>query len=194
MTEPDTQIVTAAIAREVPLTALRAPLWNPRMIRSERFKNLMRSIETDPDFLRLRPVLAQANGDIYAGSQRWLASAQLRRPTIWAIMEDVSEQLARERNLRDNGHWGEWDQQKLDGLLADLREMNTDLDVLGFTDKELRNLFTDEGNRLPEPGDQEVDETERLFGVVVTCRSEEEQVQLLERLADEGFDVRALVS
>ena len=189
----DTEIeVLASSAQLVPLAQLRPAPWNPRTLKGERFKNLMRSIESDPDFLRLRPVLARMNGEIYAGNQRYLAQVQLGRETIWAHLEDVSEQLAKERALRDNNEWGSWDDEKLSDMLADLKRRGTDVGLLGFTDKELTGLTT--GRALPEPGDQDVDETVATFGVVVTCKSEEEQVMLLERLTEEGYDVRALVS
>jgi ParB-like chromosome segregation protein Spo0J len=170
----DTEIeVLASSAQLVPLAQLRPAPWNPRTLKGERFKNRM-------------------NGEIYAGNQRYLAQVQLGRETIWAHLEDVSEQLAKERALRDNNEWGSWDDEKLSDMLADLKRRGTDVGLLGFTDKELTGLTT--GRALPEPGDQDVDETVATFGVVVTCKSEEEQVMLLERLTEEGYDVRALVS
>jgi hypothetical protein len=54
----------------VPLVALTPAPWNPRSIKDERFQNLCRSIEADPEFLWRRPILAQADGTIYAGNQR----------------------------------------------------------------------------------------------------------------------------
>ena len=45
----------------VPLAALQPAPWNPRTIKDERFQNLCRSLEADPGFLQLRPILALAN-------------------------------------------------------------------------------------------------------------------------------------
>ncbi|HEY1292971.1 MAG TPA: ParB/RepB/Spo0J family partition protein [Chloroflexota bacterium] len=179
-------------AQLVPLSSLRPAVWNPRVIRSERMKNLMRSIERDPDMLRLRPVLARLNGEIYAGNQRYLACQQLGRETIWAHLEDVSEQVAKERALRDNNEWGAWDDDKLRDMVADLKQLGSDVALLGFDDKELQALMG--GRGMPAPGDADTDATEHLFGVVVTCSDEAQQVELLERLTEEGYDVRALVS
>lgn len=185
----DSELVSQA--QLVPLAQLRPAPWNPRQIQSDRFKNLMRSIEADPDMLRLRPVLARLNGEIYAGSHRYLAVEKLGRDMIWAHLEDVSEQVAKERAIRDNNQWADWNEDKLGDLLEDAKRMGTDIELLGFDDKKLQALTN---GRLPAPGDQDTDATEHLFGVVVTCKSEEEQVELLERLTEEGFDVRALVS
>jgi hypothetical protein len=105
-------------------------------------KNLMRAIETDPDFLRLRPVLAQANGEIYAGNQRYLAAQQLGRDSVWAIVEDIPDRLAKERALRDNGSWGEWTDD-LTALLNELKAADADLDLLGFPEPDLERLLAE---------------------------------------------------
>lgn len=58
----------------VPLAQLRPAQWNPRSITEERFKNLCRAIEADPEFLWSRPILARADGEIYAGNHRYRAA------------------------------------------------------------------------------------------------------------------------
>ena len=64
-------MVQSAPIAPVPVSLLArwpAP-WNPRSIKDERFQNLCRSLEADPDFLQLRPILATADGTIFAGLQ-----------------------------------------------------------------------------------------------------------------------------
>lgn len=90
----------------IPLVALCAAPWNPRSISDQRFQNLCRSIEADPEFLWLRPILATADGTIFAGNMRYRAAQHLSWETIPAILVDIPEQLARERALRDNAHRG----------------------------------------------------------------------------------------
>src|SRR5689334_11853630 len=122
----------------VPLVALQPAPWNPRSIKDERFQNLCRSIEADPEFLWRRPVLALANGDIYCGNMRYRAAVHLGFQTIPAIVEDIPLQLARERALRDNAQWGEWEEDDLATLLATHKAEGSQLDLLGFDEKELR--------------------------------------------------------
>jgi ParB-like chromosome segregation protein Spo0J len=128
-------------AAAVPLTALRPAPWNPRSISDERFQNLCRSIETDPDFLWRRPVLAQSDGTIYAGNMRYRAAQHLGHESIPTIIEDVPDQLARERALRDNAQWGEWEEDELGLILKQLKEDGADLDLLGFDDRSLQQLL-----------------------------------------------------
>src|SRR3989337_1774475 len=77
----------------VPLDRLHPASWNPRTISDERFQNLCRSIQADPEFLWRRPVLSQADGTIYAGNMRFRAAQHLGMETIPAIVEDVAAQL-----------------------------------------------------------------------------------------------------
>ncbi len=139
---------------ETPLGDLHPAPWNPRTVSDERFENLCRSIEADPAFLRLRPVLAQKDGTIYAGNQRFRAAEHLGLLTIPAVVEDVPDSLARERALRDNAQWGEWEDADLAVILKELERDGTDIDLLGFDDKELekvlRALATEEGLTDPD--------------------------------------------
>jgi DNA modification methylase len=144
-----TATVTLAPAevRAVPIAELHAAPWNPRSISDERFANLCRSIEADPELLWRRPILAQTDGTVYAGNMRLRAAQHLGMTTIPAIVEDVPDRLARERALRDNQQWGEWTEDDLAALLRSLGESGSDLGLLGFDERELQQLL----DRLQSP-------------------------------------------
>lgn len=125
----------------VPLSRLTPAEWNPRTVREERFKNLCASIEADPDFLWRRPILATLDGTIYAGNMRYRAAAHLGIKEIPAVIEDIPEQLAKERALRDNAQWGEWDDDQLAEMVIALAEDGTDVKLLGIEDAELSWLL-----------------------------------------------------
>jgi site-specific DNA-methyltransferase (adenine-specific) len=134
----------------VPLEQLTPAPWNPRHIDKARLKNLAESIKADPNFLLRRPILAQTSGEIYAGNQRWHAAKLLfsqgwtppwNTQTVPADLDDVPDQLARERALRDNNAWGAWDDDSLARLLGDLRDAGSDTGLLGFDDRELSQLL-----------------------------------------------------
>ncbi len=126
---------------DTPVERLTPAPWNPRTIKDERFQNLCRSIESDPAFLWRRPVLATADGTIYAGNMRYRAARHLGMESIPAVVEDIPEQLAKERALRDNAQWGEWEEDELASLLAELRVSGADMDLLGFDDRDLQKLL-----------------------------------------------------
>jgi DNA modification methylase len=136
------QVEDVAVERLTP-----AP-WNPRSISDARFQNLCRSLEQDPEFLQLRPILATKDGTVFAGNMRLRAAQHLGWETVPAILVDIPEQLAKERAMRDNAQWGEWEEDDLAALLEELKVSGSDLDLLGFDERDLRNLL----NKLANEG------------------------------------------
>ncbi len=141
------------VARAVLLKDLHPAVWNPRTIKDDRFENLCRSIATDPDFLWRRPVLAQADGTIYAGNMRFRAAEHLGMTSVPAIIEDIPDQLAKERALKDNAQWGAYVEDDLSALLAQLRDEGSDLGLLGFDERELQQLLDRLGHSPADPDD-----------------------------------------
>lgn len=78
-----------------------APLEPAHDLR-RRFQNLCRSLQADPDFLWSRPVLANTAGEILASNMRFRAAELLGLDAIPAILDDINEQLAKERAPRQN--------------------------------------------------------------------------------------------
>lgn len=126
--------------RMVPVGELKPAPWNPRIITEERFKNLQRALASDPGFLELRPILAMADGTIYAGNMRFRAAVALGRDAVPAIVEDVDEAVAKQRAVRDNEQWGEWQEEELSELLAGIQAEGGDVAVLGLDERELERL------------------------------------------------------
>lgn len=127
------------IVEDVPISRLKPAEWNPRDITEERLDDLVNSIMSDPDFLWERPVLAMADGTVYAGNQRLQAAIQLGWGSIPAIMEDVPEAVAHERTVRDNQTWGQWNDEV---LASQLKAMPDDeRGSLGFEDAHLMALL-----------------------------------------------------
>ena len=111
-------------------------LWdkNPRTIKDKRFNALCKSMTDDPSFLELRPVLATKDGRIYAGNMRYRAATHLGWKDIPAIITDIPEKLARERAIKDNNEYGEWNNDELATLLDEMEKAGTDLSLLGLDD------------------------------------------------------------
>jgi ParB-like chromosome segregation protein Spo0J len=126
---------------QVPIDRLRPAPWNPRSVRDERFAQLCRSLEADPAFLEQRPILAQADGTVFAGNHRLLAAKHLGWVTVPAIIADVPDDVAKRRAMIDNNNAADWADDDLGALLASLGDSGTDLTLLGFEDGELERLL-----------------------------------------------------
>lgn len=80
-------------------------------------------------------------------------------------------------------------------LIALLEGLGGNYDGTGYTQDDLERLtaaYADE--ELPPPGDAPTGDLDGVWGVIVTCDTEQQQARLLEQLSAEGFNVRAMVT
>jgi len=120
----------------IPIKDLTLLDRNPRKITKDQFDKLCKSIQNDPSFLFNRPCLVNNKDNqliVYAGNQRVLAAKKLGWKDIPCIIDiDLSEEIVKERIIKDNKHYGEFD--------FDILGNEWDLDVLldsGFTADEI---------------------------------------------------------
>ncbi|MDE2105087.1 MAG: ParB/RepB/Spo0J family partition protein [Patescibacteria group bacterium] len=175
----------------LPFDAVSPAPWNPRVITDKRFASLVASMESDPEFFRLRPCLVQqSSGFIYAGNMRYRAAEYLSKAGrwpldgVWVLVSDIGNETAKRRAIQDNNEWGEWHQDQLAEMMYELREDGADLSLLGFDDEKVTKLLESVG---PDIVAHE-DEPERL-DLRVVCRDVDECHALAERLTAEGYQV-----
>jgi len=83
---------------------------NPRVIKDEKFRKLVRSIKDFPKMLELRPIVVDENNMVLGGNMRLKACIELGLkdvPTIQA--KDLTEEQKKEFIIKDNVGFGEWD-------------------------------------------------------------------------------------
>jgi DNA modification methylase len=189
-TEAAVPVVSAVT--ETPLDRLRCWPENPRRIRPERLEQLKRALAADPEMLQARPLLALPDGTVIAGNQRLRAARELGWQTIPVITVSLERERARLWALRDNNTYGEWDEQALAELLAELGEGGVDLALSGFADRELERLLAgiepaadpDEAPPLPGEPESELGRIYRLGPHRLACGDARDR-ELLERLLAE---------
>lgn len=133
--------MTDLVVQDIDPQTLYEASHNPRTIDPARFEKLKRSLESDPEMLRARPVIALPSGEVVAGNMRLRAVRELGWATVPTVYADLNDQRAREWMLRDNNEFGIWADDDLGALLAGLSEAGTDLGLLGFEDGELERLL-----------------------------------------------------
>ena len=90
------------------------------------------------------PVLIDGNKGIIAGHGRLMAAKKLNLPQVpVVILDHLSDAQKRAYIIADNklAENAGWDEEILANELADLKEENFDLDLIGFEDQELEKLF-----------------------------------------------------
>lgn len=102
------------------------------------------------------PLLVQSNGSVIAGHGRLLAAQRLQLTEVPVIVLDhLTAAQARAFLLADN-HVSEsaWDEEKLRGILEELKASGEELDAIGFSERELARMF-DAGIDLLAGGEDE---------------------------------------
>lgn len=134
--------------QSIPIKKLTLLERNPRKITADQMAKLCNSLEQDPDFFNSRPCLANEGEDgtltVYAGNQRVRAAKKLKWTHVPCIIEKgLSEDVMKERVIRDNAHYGSWDwdilgnEWEVDILLrAGLTESELQINVPDVPDEE----------------------------------------------------------
>jgi len=170
-----------------PIDKLKPYARNSRIHPTKQIDQLRASLK---QFGWTMPILVREDGTIIAGHAR-LQAAQLERmadvPVI--IATDWTESQCRAYTIADNkiGDGSNWHD---DALLEELLAIKDDFDAssLGFEDKELMKLFTD----AQPPTPQLLDGLQ--YSIVIRCRDEHQQTQLLQKFGQEGLQCEALIS
>jgi hypothetical protein len=118
------------------LSALKPNTRNPRKISPEALGRLCASIERDPQFMELRPIIIDDDSIIIGGNQRYTACKKLGMKTIPESWVRKASGLTPEQRKRfivvDNapdGMAGEWDMDMLaeDWVVDELLDVGFDL-------------------------------------------------------------------
>jgi FKBP-type peptidyl-prolyl cis-trans isomerase 2 len=87
---------------------------NPRTIKDDKFKKLVKSIKEFPEMLDVRPIVVDEDMVVLGGNMRLKAclSAGLKEVSIIKF-NDLDEEKKKEFILKDNQSFGEWDNSLL---------------------------------------------------------------------------------
>jgi hypothetical protein len=87
---------------------------NPRIIRDDKFKKLVTSIQQFPQMLQLRPIVVNNDMVVLGGNMRLKACMEAGLKTVPIIKaSDLTEEQQKEFIIKDNVGYGEWDWDEL---------------------------------------------------------------------------------
>lgn len=87
---------------------------NPRLIKDDKFKKLVKSIQEFPEMLNIRPIVVNSDMVILGGNMRYKACKEAGLKEIPIIIADnLTEEQQREFLIKDNTSGGEWDFEML---------------------------------------------------------------------------------
>jgi len=135
------------------------------------------------------PVLIDENLGIIAGHGRIMAAKKLKMDEVPTIMlTGLSEAQKKAYVMADNqlALNAGWDLEKLKFEIEDLKSMDFDVDVIGFSDKFMDNLF-----KTDDIFDTDVkDEKEMLL--VIEFEEESDQESLYNELKERGYNIKVM--
>jgi site-specific DNA-methyltransferase (adenine-specific) len=95
--------------KKVKISEVIANPNNPRLIKDEKFKKLVKSIQDFPDMLNVRPIVVNQNMVVLGGNMRLKAIKEAGHKEVAVEIVDWNEQQQKEFIVKDNVGYGEWD-------------------------------------------------------------------------------------
>ena len=96
--------------QKVKITEIKTNPKNPRLIKDDKFKKLVKSIQEFPQMLELRPIVVDENNIVLGGNMRLKACIEVGLKEVYIVKaEDLTEQQKDEFIVKDNVGFGEWD-------------------------------------------------------------------------------------
>lgn len=138
---------------KVKISEIKPNPKNPRLIKDEKFKKLVKSIKDFPQMLELRPIVVDENNIILGGNMRFKALKEAGYTEVSIVRaNDLTEDQKDEFIVKDNVGFGEWDWDVLANewdaeLLNDwglfVPEMPTEVDYSILDEEDLGDELTD---------------------------------------------------
>lgn len=134
------------------------------------------------------PILIDENNVIIAGHGRLEAAKQLKLDEVPCIrLSHLTEAQKKAYVIADNklALNAGWDEELLRQEIEALRELDFDINLLGFDSIELGKMFDE-----PEESELKEETYSEVFNVIIECKDEEEQEKVFNRLDTEGYKCR----
>ena len=110
---------------------------NPRIIKDDKFKKLVKSIQDFPQMLELRPIVIDENNIVLGGNMRLKACIEAGLKDVPVKQaKDLTEDQKKEFIVKDNVGFGEWDWSDLANNWETDELEEWGLDIIGFSNVE----------------------------------------------------------
>jgi len=109
---------------------------NPRLIKDDKFKKLVKSIQEFPDMLNVRPIVVNTDMVVLGGNMRLKAIKEAGIKEINVEIVDWNEQQQKEFIIKDNASFGEWDWSDLANNWDSEELTDWGVDIIGFSNVE----------------------------------------------------------
>lgn len=129
--------------QKISIEKLKPAEYNPRKDlkpEDEEYQKIKKSLV---EFGYVAPVIVNADMTVIGGHQRLKVLKELGYTEIECNIVDLDKDKEKALNIALNKITGEWDNAKLEELLAELKETDIDMDMTGFSFDEVDNMLKD---------------------------------------------------
>lgn len=129
--------------QKIKIEKLKAAEYNPRKDlkpEDEEYQKIKRSLV---EFGYVAPVIVNSDMTVIGGHQRLKVLKELGYTEIECNVVELDKNKEKALNIALNKISGEWDNTKLEELLAELKETDIDMDITGFSFDEVDNILKD---------------------------------------------------
>jgi len=127
----------------IEISKLKRAEYNPRKKlrpEDEEYKKLEKSIN---EFGHVLPIVVNYDMTVIGGQQNLTILENKGHKKVACNVVNLNKTQEKALNLALNKISGEWDNDKLQELLAELKEAEFDMDITGFSPEELNDIFND---------------------------------------------------
>jgi len=136
--------------KKVKITEVIANPNNPRLIKDDKFKKLVKSIQDFPDMLNVRPIVVNQNMVVLGGNMRLKAIKEAGHTEVAVEIVDWTEEQQKEFIVKDNVGYGEWDWDDLANNWDADELTEWGLDIPGFVNDETIAEVIEDDYEIPD--------------------------------------------
>ena len=129
--------------QKINILKLKPSEYNPRKDlkpEDEEYQKIKSSIL---EFGYVAPIIINQDMTVIGGHQRLKVLKELGYEEIQCIIVNLDKNKEKALNLALNKISGEWDNDKLEQILAELKETDIDMNITGFSNDEIDNILKD---------------------------------------------------
>lgn len=121
---------------EVKIDAVKLNDKNPRIIKDDKFKKLVKSIQEFPEMLKIRPIVVDEGMVVLGGNMRLRACQEAGLKKVFIIKaSELTEQQKKQFVIKDNVTFGEWDWETISNEWDEAELSEWGFDVPNWNDK-----------------------------------------------------------
>jgi len=164
--------------QQVKISKVKGNPDNPRIIKNDKFKKLVKSIQEFPEMLKLRPIVVDEDMMVLGGNMRLKASKDAGLKEVWIeVAEGLTEEQKKEFIVKDNVGFGEWEWDMLANEWDSSKLEDWGLDVWQNPDDKIDEA--EEGEEIELPQALQIEPPKEYIMILCEPNSEEwEQLKI----------------